>query len=87
MAKQNADYTRLADQADLELSGFMARCDRTEAEINRLLDGVKNREAIMQAFNRHAVNVANREDARDRLARYIALRDRPAAPAGAAKSS
>lgn len=77
MAKANADYTRLADEAELLHDGLSLRVKRTTDELKRLLADVPNRAAIMQAFDRHAVNVANQREVAARLARYVALRDRP----------
>lgn len=77
MAKANADYTRLADEAELLYDGIKARTAKTAKEITRLLADVPNRDAIMQVFQRHAYNVATEKDIKARLDRYVALRDRP----------
>lgn len=81
MAKANADYARLADETEMLYDGIKARADRSGAEIKRLLKDVPNAEAILQVFERHARNVATREDIKARLDRYVFLRDRPPAAA------
>lgn len=75
MPKAPTDYARLADEAELLLDGITARVNRSAKEITRLLGDHPQREAIMQAFNRYATNVANQTEIQARHQRYVELRD------------
>lgn len=87
MSKANTDYGRLADETEVLVDGFTARTTRTRNELNRLLKDVPERAAVVQVIERHARNLRDLEDAKARLDRYVALRDRPEPAASEAPTS
>jgi hypothetical protein len=83
MPKANADYARLADQAEVLRDGFQVRTERIMAEIHKLLKGHPEAVKVGQLIANYAVQVRNELDASEQVARYVALRDRPPAKDGA----
>jgi hypothetical protein len=82
MVKANADYARLADQAEVLRDGFQVRTERIMGEINKLLKGHPEAAKVSQLIASYAVQVRNELDAREQVERYVALRDRPPAEDG-----
>jgi hypothetical protein len=87
MAKANADYARLADQAEVLRDGFQVRTERIMGEINKLLKGHADAAKISQLIARYAIQVRNELDAREQMARYVGLRDRKPVQDGASPNS
>lgn len=75
MAKANANYDKLASDAELTKIGLEFKVKQLEAHINRMLKDVPERAAIMQSFERYANWAGQLAQVNERYDRYVRLRD------------